>query len=111
MKAMNFIIFSFVFYMANSEVINTCSNIGYREPTGPNQCIQSGEICCFVRLKISDNEYKRFCASSPSNIDINDVKDEIKNYTSYELVELSCNKALFTKNSIIIPLLILLMLF
>ncbi len=111
MRAINSIIFGFLFYMATSEVINTCGNIGYFEPTGPNQCIQSGEICCFVKIKISNNEYKNFCASSPSNIEIDDVKDEIKNYTSYELVELSCNKALFPKNSIIIPLLILLMLF
>ena len=97
--------------MATSEVINTCGNIGYHEPNDPKECIQSGEICCFVKIKIGNDEFKKFCASSPSNIDKDDVKDEIKNYTSYELVDLSCNKALFTKNSIIIPLLILLILF
>ena len=115
MKAINSIIFIFILFIINTQgdtnVINSCGKIGYRQPDDASQCVQSGEVCCFVRIKISDSETRRFCASAPSKINIDDVKEEIKEYTSYEITGLSCNRAYFIKNTILIPLLIIFIIF
>ena len=115
MKAINSIIFIFILFIIKAEdekqVINTCGKIGYGQPKDASQCVQSGEVCCFVQIKISDSETRRFCASAPSKISIDDVKEEIKDYTSYQITGLSCNRAYFIKNTILIPLLIIFIIF
>ena len=39
--------------------------------------------------------------SSPSDIELDDVKDDIKKYTGYTLKQLKCNESQFIKNNIL----------
>ena len=50
---------------------------------------------------------KKFCETSPSDIKINEVKNDIETYTKLELKELVCNNSLFIKVSFYLFLLIL----
>ena len=84
---------------------NTCGKIGYGIPT-KDECKEDGEVCCYVKISDGTNN-KAFCVSAPSIIKPDDVKDEIKTYTSYNLEELVCNKACFMKNVYMVLLLIL----
>ena len=115
MKIINVIILVFLFFLVNTQVpkdkvINTCGIKDYREPINPTDCKEDDEICCYVEIK-GDFGSKRFCVSSPSKIDKDEVKDDIKNYTSYELKNLICNKSSFIKNWTIISFLLLLIIF
>ena len=110
MREINKIFFIIFFILLNdnvtAEVINTCGKIGYNEPANSNECIEPNEVCCFVHL-YKDTNQKKFCVSSPSKIDIDDVKGNIFDYTGYELKELTCNNSSFINNSLILYLLIL----
>ena len=115
MKLINVIILSFLLFLINTQVpqgkvVNTCGLKEYREPENSSECKEEGEICCFVKIQ-GNFGTKKFCVSTPSKIEKDEVKIEIKNYTSYELVELVCNKASIIKNGTIISLLIFLILF
>ena len=93
------------------EVINSCGKIGYGQPTDESECIEKGEYCCFMKIKISDTDTRSYCVTSPSEIDIGDVKEEIEKYTDVELLKLKCNISHFINNSLIINLLILCLFF
>ena len=93
------------------KVLNTCGNIGYNEPASADQCKEDGQMCCYVHLKNTDNSEIKFCVNSPSEIDKEDVKSEIKEYTGFTLVEIKCNESQFLYNSMIASLMIIFILF
>ena len=111
MKQIDIIIFCLLFYLVNNDfpggkVINTCGKVGYSEPS-EEECKEIGEICCFVHLKNTPSGEKKFCASAPSKITLDDVKEDIEANTGFQLYKLVCNNSNFIKNSIIISLLFL----
>ena len=115
MKIINVIILVFLLSVINTQVpknnaINTCGLREYREPENPAECKEEGEICCYVKIE-GDFGTKKFCVSSPSMIEKDEVKDDIKNYTLYELKELTCNKASFIKNWTLVLFLLQLIIF
>ena len=101
-------LFSFITNTGH-KVINTCGNKENNQPTSAEDCIEEGEICCFVSIK-ANNEIIKFCVSSPSDIEKEDVDDKIKEYTGFTVEELHCNKGKFISNyfSLLIFLFILL---
>ena len=120
MKILNQIIFLLFFLVleyqcdesGGRKVINTCSNLGYNQPTRADDCKEDGEICCYVHIKDpSNNDEIKFCVSSPSDIKMDDVKDEIKDYTNYSLMDLKCNKSQFIFYSSITILMMFFILF
>ena len=91
------------------KVVNTSGVIGYNQPKVPNDCKSKGEICFFVKIKNETNSYnKSFCVSSPSLIDIKDVKEEIKKNTGFKLEQLNCSYSNFMKSTLFIFLLLFL---
>ena len=113
MTKLNKIIFTFLllFLKINSQipsnkVINTCGKLGYDPPSGPEECKEKGEYCCFLHIQNTKTttEELKFCVSSPSDIDIDDVKSEIQSYTGYKILQLSCNKGQIIKDSITVLL-------
>ena len=60
-------------------------------------------VCCFVEIEdsTSTNGVRRFCVSSTSDIEFDDVKDDIKQYTGFTLKSLKCNESQFNKNNIL----------
>ena len=112
MKVINVIIFILlVIFLTNEEdnVINTCGVIGYTQPKDSGECKSEGEICCFVKIKNEANSSeKSFCVSSPSLIDIKDVKEEIEKNTGFKLENLVCNYSNFMKSTLFIFLLLFL---
>ena len=114
MKEIYKIIFFFMllnFVRQDVEVINSCGKIGYGQPSVESECIEKGEYCCYVEIKISDTDTRKYCVTSPSEIEIGDVKEEIEKYTEGELLKLKCNISHFINNSLIINLLILCLFF
>ena len=91
-----------------ANVINTCGKLGYEQPANSDECKEDGEMCCFVEIKDStftdNNGARRFCVSSPSDIELDDVKDDIKRYTGYEISTLKCNESQFIMNNVLIIL-------
>ena len=108
MKAIEGVILVLLLILVNNQVpssqsINSCGNKGYAPPNSANDCVEDGEICCFVSLTKttgSTTESKKFCASSPSRISKQDIRKEILEYTGYELAELNCNNSKYIKNII-----------
>ena len=91
-------------------VVNSCGLVGYNEPKDSSECKEKGEYCCFVHIEGESNGKKinkKFCVTSPSDIKINEVKNDIESYTKLELKELVCNNSLFIKVSFYLFLLIL----
>ena len=88
------------------KVINTCGKLDYSQPENSDECKEDGEMCCFVEIKDStftdNNGVRRFCVSSPSDIELDDVKDDIKTYTGYEITAVKCNESQFIMNNILI---------
>ena len=119
MKAIEGVIFILLLILVNNQVptdksVNSCGIKGYTPPTTASQCSEEGEVCCYVYLtKTIDTvtEEKRFCASSPSRISKQDIKEEIEEYTGYDLKELSCNNSKYIKNIIGSLLLVLFILY
>ena len=111
---MKIILFIFLFFIpkiicdpATAKVINTCGSLGYAQPRNSDDCKEDGEMCCFVEIKdatefVADGGVRRFCVSSPSDIELDDVKDDIKTYTGYEISALKCNESQFIMNNILI---------
>ena len=101
MRHMKILIFGFIVLVLKincadvRKVVNTCSSLGYDQPSGPDQCKENGEICCYVEITNDKNEDLKFCVSSPSDIEMDDVKVEIKDYTGYTLKSLKCNESQF----------------
>ena len=83
---------------SDRKVINTCGNKENNQPSSAEDCIEEGEICCYVSIKTNDNEIVKFCVSSPSDIEKDDVDDKIKEYTGFTIEELHCNKGQFINN-------------
>ena len=85
-------------------VINTCGKLGYVQPANSDECKEDGEMCCYVEIKDSTSTggVRKFCVSSPSDIELDDVKDDIKRYTGYEISALKCNESQFIMNNILI---------
>ena len=113
MRAIEKVIFVLLLILSNSQVpignsINSCGKRTYNQPASSNDCVENGEICCYVFLTktvsntpgTTTTEEKKFCASSPSRIAKQDIKDEILEYTGYELTELTCNNSKYIKNII-----------
>ena len=105
---MNKILFALLFlmlkinYSVEQNVINTCGIVGYSPPTKVDDCKEDDEVCCFVEIEDSTNGVRRFCVSSPSDIELDDVKDDIKTYTGYEITAVKCNESQFIMNNILI---------
>ena len=105
------ILFIFLFFIPEiiysaDNVINTCGKLGYGQPQNSDDCKEDGEWCCFVEIKDStftDNGGVRtFCVTSPSDIELDDVKVDIKTYTGYEITAVKCNESQFIMNNILI---------
>ena len=117
MRHLNVLIFGFIIFVIiincqSRNVVNTCSGLGYAEPNNPDDCKEDGEICCYVEITDDQSQSLRFCVSSPSDIEMDDVKDEIKEYTGFTLQNLKCNKSQFIiYNSLKILALLAFMLF
>ena len=112
------LLFLFLFSKINcapAKVLNTCGVIGYDQPANADKCKESGKICCYVEISKTEGgttTTTKFCVSSPSDIEMDDVKDEIKEYTGFTLQSLKCNKGQFIiHNSLIILALLIFMLF
>ena len=121
MGIMNKFIFTLIISILNIEcadsdkkVINTCGRLEYKQPTNADECKEEGEMCCYVEItdpNDSSNNLK-FCVSSPSDIKMEDVKDEVKEYTGYTLKSLKCNEGKFIINNLIIySIIVIIMLF
>ena len=95
---------------ADMNVLNTCGNIGYNQPGSANDCKEDGQMCCYVHI-VKGSEDIAFCVNSPSEIEKDDVKSEIKEYTGYTLEEIKCNKSKFLYNSMIALIMIIFILF
>ena len=95
------------------KVLNTCGITNYNQPASADQCKEDGQMCCYVHLTKAGNNPPdiKFCVNSPSEIDKEDVKSEIKDYTGFTLVEIKCNESQFLYNSMIASLMIIFMLF
>jgi hypothetical protein len=110
MKVINNLILIYSIVFINNQVpsnfaVNSCGKISNIRPETANECIEEGEICCFVHLE-RDSKEKKFCAHAPSKIEKDEIKNEIKSYTNYDLIELTCNNA-DKINNIFISLLLL----
>ena len=109
---MKIILFIFLFFIPKiicddpAKVINTCGSLGYAQPRNSDDCKEDGEMCCFVEIKDSTSTggVRRFCVSSPSDIELDDVKEDIKRYTGYEISALKCNESQFIMNNVLIIL-------
>ena len=86
------------------KVINTCGKLDYVQPENSDECKEDGEMCCFVEIKdsTSTDGVRKFCVSSPSDIELDDVKNDIKTYTGYEITAVKCNESQFIMNNILI---------
>ena len=119
MESFNKLVFIFICLLLKincdsaKKVVNTCGNNGYNEPKGRDDCKESGQICCFVKIKEGDDTTKQtsFCVSSPSEIEKSDVEKEIKDYTGFTLVDIYCNKNQYLYNSMTALLLSIFVLF
>ena len=92
------------------KVLNTCGITDYRQPTSADECKEDGQMCCYVHI-VKGSEDIAFCVNSPSEIEKDDVKSEIKEYTGYTLEEIKCNKSKFLYNSMIAMIMIIFILF
>ncbi len=118
MKISNIIIFCLLFLLVNTQVpsgraLNSCgSKKNYDPPKDASECKnEDGEICCFIWIKVDESDAtkdKKFCASSPSKIELDDVKSDIESYTGYKLHEITCNKSYFIKNTFVLLFLFIL---
>ena len=110
-------IFLLSFLLSNincqDKVLNTCGITNYNQPSSADQCKEDGQMCCYVHLTKADNTPPdiKFCVNSPSEIEKDDVKSEIKEYTGFTLVEIKCNESQFLHNSMIASLMIIFILF
>ena len=115
MKALTGVIFSLFLILVNNQVpsdksINSCGFRGYDSPSSAEQCKEEGEVCCYIYLKKGTDE-KKFCASSPSRITKQDIKEEIEEYTGYTLEQITCNNSKYIKNILVSLLLALFIIF
>ena len=120
MGIMNKMIIAFIFIFLkincadNTRVINTCGNLGYEPPEKTEDCVEDKQICCYVSLEYKENEVTKnikFCVSSPSDIEKDDVKEEILQYTKFTILDLKCNKSQYIYNSMMILSLFIFILF
>ena len=111
------LLFLFLFSKINcapAKVLNTCGVIGYDQPANADKCKESGKICCYVEISKTEGgttTTTKFCVSSPSDIEKDDVEKEIKEYTGFTLEALKCNKGEFLYNSMVLALFFALILF
>ena len=78
-------------YSQNNKIFNGCGKIvNYTEPKEAKDCEDDSEICCFISLKIDDNNTKKFCFPAPDKIERDDVEKEIKDFTGYNVESLQC---------------------
>ena len=84
---MNKMLFAFIFLILkinysfeDDNVINTCGIIGYTQPASADDCKEDGQMCCFVSIEDSRSTggVRKFCVTAPSEIEYDDVKDDIK---------------------------------
>ena len=99
--------------LPTGKVINTCGKLGYDPPGSASDCVEKDEYCCYLHIqnKQDTTEELKFCVSSPSDIDVDDVKSEIEQYTGYEIKELKCNNSKIIKNSMAVLFILLFILF
>ena len=96
---------------SSRDVLNTCGNIGYNQPQSSDECKEDGQMCCYVHITHDDGTDISFCVNSPSEIEKEDVKNEIKEYTKFTLEDIKCNKSNYLYNNMIASLLIIFILF
>ncbi len=98
MSLCNNLIFLFLFLVIEikgGKVINTCGKNTYDEPTKAEDCVEQGEICCYVSIQDNNDKITKFCVASPSDIEKDDVDDKIKEYTGFTVLEVHCNKSYY----------------
>ena len=98
------------------KVIHTCGKLGYDQATKKEDCVEKGEICCYVQIrhkdKTTDSDKLGFCVTSPTMIEIDDVKSEILDYTDFNVLKLECtDNSQLIKTSIKLMLMIAFILF
>ena len=103
MSLCNKLIFLFLFLLCKikgNKVINTCGRNTYDEPIKAEDCVEQGEICCYVSIKDNNNQITKFCVASPSDIEKEDIDDKVKEYTGFTVLEVQCNESGYINNSI-----------
>ena len=103
MSLCNKLIFLFLFFackIKGNKVINTCGRNTYDEPTKAEDCVEPGEICCYVSIQDNNNQITKFCVASPSDIEKEDIDDKVKEYTGFTVLEVQCNESGYINNSI-----------
>ena len=96
MSLCNKLIFLFLFLLCKikgNKVINTCGRNTYDEPTKAEDCVEQGEICCYVSIQDNNNQITKFCVASPSDIVKEDIDDKVKEYTGFTVLEVQCNES------------------
>ena len=113
MKGIKVITLMLIFTLIKSQVpddmvINSCGKRNYEMPAEAKDCPSDYGYCCFIKMKVKnlsgEEIEKTFCASSPSNIKLDDVKSDIDDYTNSEITEISCNDGLYAKLSLFLML-------
>ena len=106
MKSFNIVIFTILYTLINTQVpsgkvLNSCGKRDYEMPASASECKADYGYCCFIKMNVKDYDgtyvNKTFCASSPSDIKLKDVKDDIDDYTNSVLYEISCNNSIYFK--------------
>ena len=116
MKVIKHLILIYSIVVINNQVpseyaVNSCGKISNTPPKNANECIEEGEICCFVHLKREkDSKVKKFCAHAPSKINKDEISEDIKSYIDYDIIELTCNNSNILKNIFISLLLFIFLL-
>ena len=106
MKSFNIIILTILFILINAQVpndkvLNSCGKRDYEMPKDSSECKSDYGYCCFIRINVTfynkTKGQKTFCASSPSDIKLKDVQEDIDDYTNSNLIEIKCNNSKYIK--------------
>ena len=98
MSLCNKLIFLFLYFACKTKgnkVINTCGRNTYDEPIKAEDCVEQGEICCYVSIQDNNNQITKFCVASPSDIEKEDIDDKVKEYTGFTVLEVQCNESCY----------------
>ena len=96
MKLLFHILLTYFFVYINSQfpdgkTVNGCGKSGYKEPQSLEDCKDDFEMCCFISLRNGTTHVKNFCFPAPKKIDKEDVGEEFKTHTGFDVFDLACN--------------------